>query len=144
MAAWQLAANQHGVVTRRQLLAAGFSSDEVQHRISVGRLHPVWRGVYAVGRPRLTQRGRSTAAVLTCGPGAVLSHYDAAARWAIRGFRRLNRAAAGTLTVDISVPTRVRRRREGIRLHRRRFSGFRDLTRRDGIPVTSPARTLID
>ncbi|HEY6672743.1 MAG TPA: DUF559 domain-containing protein [Solirubrobacterales bacterium] len=84
------------------------------------------------------------AAVLTCGPGAVLSHYDAAALWAIRGFRRLNRAAAGTLTVDISVPTRVRRRREGIRLHRRRFSGFRDLTRRDGIPVTSPARTLID
>ena len=84
------------------------------------------------------------AAVLSCGPGAVLSHYSAAALWGISGDRQSTRDAAGTLTVDISVPTRVRRRRGGIRLHRRRFSGSRDVTRRDGIPATSPACTLID
>jgi very-short-patch-repair endonuclease len=84
------------------------------------------------------------AAVLSCGPSAVLTHYSAAALWAIRGERRSTHEAAGTLTVDISVPTRVRRRRKGIRLHRRRFSGSRDVTRRDGIPATSPACTLID
>jgi very-short-patch-repair endonuclease len=135
---WRLARNQHGVVSRAQLLELGVGPKAIKHRITTGRLHPVWRGVYAVGRPHLTIRGRWMAAILTCGPDAVLSHASAAALWAIRAQR-----AASKLPVDISVSTEVRRRRKGIRLHRRSL-GKRDVTRRDGIPVTSPARTLID
>ncbi len=88
------------------------------------------------------------AAVLSCGPDAVLSHLSAAALWAIRAQRagaiRVQRSARTASIVDVSVPAAVRRRRKGIRLHRRNFRIGRDLTRRDGIPVTSPARTLID
>jgi very-short-patch-repair endonuclease len=141
--AWKLAANQHGVVARRQLLVAGFTSDEIQRRISKGRLHPVWRGVYAIGRPRLTQRGWWMAAVLGCGADAVLSHSAAAALWAIKAQRAAGPDRRLASLIEVSVPTEARRRRKGIRLHRRLLSP-EDLTRRDGIPVTTPARTLID
>ena len=63
-----LADRQHGVVARHQMLELGFSSQSIKHRIARGRLHPVWRGVYAVGRPQLTLHGRWMAAVLSCGP----------------------------------------------------------------------------
>ncbi|MGI8920120.1 MAG: hypothetical protein ACR2HD_00370 [Solirubrobacteraceae bacterium] len=54
--------------------SAGTPSDR---RVRAGRLHPIHRGVYAVGHSRLTLRGRWMAAVLACGPGAALSHRDA-------------------------------------------------------------------
>jgi hypothetical protein len=86
---WVLAERQHGVVTRGQLLERGFSAQSVKHRITNGRLHPVWRGVYALGRPQLTRYGRWMAAVLSCGPEAVLSHDDASSfTAAMRSARR--------------------------------------------------------
>jgi Transcriptional regulator, AbiEi antitoxin len=78
---WSLARGQHGVVTRTQLVELGFSPEAVKHRVRRGRLHPVWRGVYAVGRPELTRHGFFMAAVLACGPEAALSHASAAALW---------------------------------------------------------------
>ena len=81
---WALAKHQHGVVARWQLLELGFNRRAIEHRIVKGRLHPVWRGVYAVGRPELTLEGRWMAAVLACGTGAVLSHVSAAVLWEIR------------------------------------------------------------
>src|SRR4051812_9951706 len=81
---WQLSASQHGVVTRRQLLAAGLSSQAVRHRLATGRLHPLRRGVYAVGRPQVAREGAWLAATLGCGPRAALSHSSAAALWGIR------------------------------------------------------------
>src|SRR5215210_883674 len=81
---WALARRQHWVVTRGQLLHLGFNSDWIQHRLARGRLHPVHRGVYAVGRPELSRFGRWMAAVLACGPDAVLSHASAAALWGVR------------------------------------------------------------
>src|SRR3954454_593464 len=62
-AARQLAKRQHWVVTRVQLLALGFTRNEIEHRIESGRLHPIWPGIYAVDRPDLTQEGRFSAAV---------------------------------------------------------------------------------
>lgn len=135
-AAWALAQTQHGVVTRKQLLELGFSSNAVEHRIERGRLHPVWRGVYVVGRPEVSLRGRYMAAVLSCGPEALLGHRSAAALWGI--------VERGPETIEIVVPSNVSRRRPGIRVHRRARLRDEDRGLRDLIPVTSPSATLID
>lgn len=101
-----------------------------------GRLHPVRRGIYVVGRPELTQYGVWMAAALSCGDQAALSHESAAALWGIR--RREGRE------IDVSVPANVNRERHGIAVHRRDEVVMRAVTRRHGIPVTSPLFTLID
>lgn len=108
----------------------------IERRIASGRLHPVWRGVYAVGRPQLGRHGRWMAAVLAGGPEAVLSHGSAAALW---GF---GKERSGV--VEISVPAGRRKRRPGIRAHRRAALKPEDTTVHQGIPVTSPTLTLID
>ena len=79
--AWALAGKQHGLLSRGDLLALGFSRSAIEHRLMVGRLHFVARGIYAVGWPHLTQERRWMAAVLACGPTAALSHRSAAALW---------------------------------------------------------------
>jgi len=134
--AWELAGRQHGVVARRQLLALGFSSGEIEHRIGRGRLHVVTRGVYAVGWPKLTRERRWMAAVLACGDGAALSHCSAAALWEIGTERRG--------IVDVSVRRRCELRRPGLRVRGRPTLAPGDIVFRDGIPVTSPVRTLVD
>jgi very-short-patch-repair endonuclease len=133
---WALVRRQHGVIARRQLLDRGLSPRQVERRIASGRLHPLWRGVYAVGRPLLDRHGRWMAAVLACGPGASLSHGSAAALW---GFGSEQRGS-----IDVSVPTRSRARLGGICTHRRNKATLEDTTVHEGIPVTSPIRTLID
>jgi very-short-patch-repair endonuclease len=130
-----LAAGQHGVVTRAQLFELGLSSQAVDHRLRRGRLHRVHRGVYAVGRPELTRHGVLIAAVLSCGPGAVLSHEHAGEVIGIRKRR------AGP--IEVTVPAGAMRSRPGVRVHRQRLSDH-DVTHRHGIPVTSLVRTLVD
>src|SRR3954469_8436121 len=78
---WRLVRRQHGVISRKQLLALGFTPDAIKHRVSIGRLHRVRRGVYVVGRPAVNDKGRWMAAVLSCDSRAVLSHSSAAALW---------------------------------------------------------------
>lgn len=134
--AWELAGRQHGVVSRRQLLALGFNARAIEHRVARGRLHLVMRGVYAVGWPRLTQRRRWMAAVLACGDDALLSHRSAAALWQIGTERRG--------TVDVSVKRRCELRRPGLRIRGRPTLAPGDVVSREGIPVTAPARTLVD
>lgn len=135
-AAWRLAAQQHWVLTRQQLLGLGYSRRAIEHRIEEGRLHLVYRGVYAVGRPELSREGRWMAALLSCGDDAVLSHTSAAALWGILAWR------AGP--VELSVPASVLRRRAGIIVHRRRALEERDVTSRRRVPVTAPGQTLLD
>lgn len=134
--AWRLAKGQHGVIARRQLLALGFSPKAIKHRISIGRLYPIYRGVYAVGRPSLTPHGRWMAAVLACGGDAALSHSSAAALWRI-GIEQ------GGL-VELSLPSQSHRQIPGLRVHRRPSLRPRDVTAEFGIPVTTPVQTLID
>lgn len=133
---WRLALRQHGVVTAGQLAELGFSRRAIQHRLARGRLHPVMRGVYAVGRPELSRRGRWMAAVLCCGSDALLSHRSAAAMWGIVA------ESAGAIEVTIRAPTLVRR--SGIRVHRRPTLPASDVGQRDGIATTCPIRTLLD
>jgi hypothetical protein len=123
-------------VARWQLLELGFSAAATHHRVAMGRPHPVWRGVYAVGRPGLTRLGTWMAAVLACGPRAVLSHGSAAALWEIRAERNDE--------IHVSVPVGVTRRRPGLTVHRRSALGAADLTHHRRIPVTGPICTLID
>jgi very-short-patch-repair endonuclease/predicted transcriptional regulator of viral defense system len=134
-AVWELARRQHGVVARWQLLALGMNADAIQHRIERGRLHPIHRGVYAVGRPELTRHGRWMAAVLACGREAMLSHTCAAELWGVL------EAVPGPIDVSIPEPRRVRR--TGIRVHRRQHLAA-DASERDGIPVTDVVTTFID
>jgi very-short-patch-repair endonuclease len=135
-AIWTLVNRQHGTVARRQLLEMGLGARQIERRIAAGRLHPVWRGVYAVGRPQLGPLGRRMAAVLACGPGAVLSHGSAAALW---GFGEESKGQ-----IEVSVLAAAPRRRPGIRVHRRAALLPEELTVHEGVPVTDPIRTLID
>jgi very-short-patch-repair endonuclease len=144
----RLAANQHGVVTAAQLVNAGLSRGRISERASAGRLHPLHRGVYAVGHRRLSDEARWMAAVLACGEGAVLSHTSAAQLWGIRRRpRRLSEAGADGEADDVHVTvpkTSGMRNRAGIVLHRCYTLIAGPHTRHDGIPVTTPARTLAD
>ena len=69
--AWELTRQQHGVVTRRQLLALGMPPTTIRARLKAGRLHRLGPGVYAVGRPDIGRLGQLMAATLACGPGRV-------------------------------------------------------------------------
>ena len=133
-----MAARQHGVVTGAQLIACGLLPGAIKHRVATDRLQRLWRGVYAFGHQELTREGRLIAAVLACGTGAVLSHRSAAAHWELL-------AAWANASIDVTVPTRGGRiQRPGIRLHCVRRLDPEDVTLKDGIPVTTPARTLVD
>jgi very-short-patch-repair endonuclease len=134
--AWELAAGQHGIVTRKQLLALRFSSKAIEHRLKRGRLFPVSDGIYAVGWPALNQKRRWMAAVLAGGEGAALSHRSAGSLWEI-GSEKSER-------IDISVRRRCELRRPGIRFHGRPCLRTEDILRREDIPVTSPSQTLLD
>jgi very-short-patch-repair endonuclease len=134
---WALAERQHGVASRRQLLELGMSRRSIERRLAGGRLHPVLRGVYAVGRPGITRRGQWMAAVLSCGPGAALSHGSAAALWGVAPERP-------TDPVQVSVRRANGRGRPGVEVHRRSSLKDRDVTVREGIPTTAIVRTLLD
>jgi very-short-patch-repair endonuclease len=131
----ELATRQHGRVTRAQLLALGFGRGAIHHRVEAGRLHAEHAGVYAVGHMATNAESREMAAVLACGPGAVVSHWTAAARW------RLLRPSRGPIHVTVEGD---RRNQRGIRAHGTKELHPHDRSRRDGIPVTSVARTLLD
>jgi very-short-patch-repair endonuclease/predicted transcriptional regulator of viral defense system len=131
-----LAKGQHGVVARCQLVALGFSLNVIEHRVSIGLLHTIHRGVYALGRPDLPPKGRWMAAVLACGPGAYLSHASAAALHGIRA------SAAARVDVTLTRPSSLTHPR--IRIHRRPALIAADFTVVDGTPVTTVARTLLD
>jgi very-short-patch-repair endonuclease len=134
---WELARKQHGVVTRTQLLGLGLGPDSIKHRVSRGRLHPLQRGVYAVGRPEVDRRGLWMAAVLSCGSGALLSHRSAAALWGLlKGARERE--------IHVVIPGNAVRRHPGIRAHRRIDLGVEHRRAVDGIPVTDPVSTLVD
>jgi very-short-patch-repair endonuclease len=134
--AWELVRRQHGVVSRDQLRQLGFTDGAIKHRIAIGRIHRVRQGVFSVGRPGLTEHGRWMAAVLACGDGAVLSHSSAAALWRIGSEQRS--------VIELSLPSPSRRRRAGLRIHRRPSLQQRDTTTRLRIAVSTPIQTLLD
>jgi hypothetical protein len=128
---------QDGVAALAQLVALGLGDGAVRKRARAGRLHRIYRAVYALTPPSLLSlNGRYLAAVLACGPGAVLSHRSAAD---LHGLRRTDRAP-----IDVIVAGRTARRHGGIDLHRSVSLAPGDVTTVDGIPVTTVARTALD
>lgn len=156
----EIAARQHGVVSFAQLRSAGLSTSATARRARAGRLHQVHRGVYAVGHVALSPQGRWMAAILACGNdvrvgrregvdepahpvgvllrwGAALSHRSAAALW------QLLPAADGLIDVSVS-GNGGRRTRRGIRIHRCPTLLPASVISKQGIPVTTPTRTIAD
>jgi predicted transcriptional regulator of viral defense system len=131
----EVANRQHGVVTYAQLFVAGLSRESVRHQVANGWLRRVHRGVYLVGAvdPPLA---RPMAAVLCVGEGALLSHYPAAVLWGMR--------PAPARDIHVTVVARDARQPAEVHLHRVKHLHPSDARRRDGIPTTSPARTLLD
>jgi very-short-patch-repair endonuclease len=130
-----LAARQHGVVSLDQFRRLGLIASAVRSRIQRGTLHRVHSGVYAVGHPLLSEKGRVLAAVSACGPGAVLSHRSSADLWGIRPYRGRG--------VHVIVPGQAGRRRPGILPHRLPLHPA-EVTELDAVPCTTVARTLLD
>lgn len=127
----RIARQQHGVVTRAQLLDAGISRREIERRLGKGVLLREFRGTYRVGHRAASVEARYMAAVLACGDGAVLSG---------RAAGHLLRLLKGSPPPpEVTAPTE--RCIVGIRVHRsrrRQAATFR------GIPVTTVAQTLVD
>ena len=143
-----LSTAQHGVASRVQLLGLGLTSSAITYRIRRRRLHVLFPGVYAVGRPDLTLQGWMLAAAFACGAGAVLSHESAAILWGLiesppwATFSSRAMRPSGPFELSVSPPRTVAR--PGLIVHRRRALGPLDVSEHDGIPLTSPVRTLVD
>jgi AbiEi antitoxin C-terminal domain len=124
-------------------LREGLSEDVIDDALETGRLYRMFRGVYALGHWRIGDRARMRAATLACGDGTVVSHRSAAA---LLGF--VDRAPA---VVDVippgppgGKPRSAGRKIDGIYCHQARRPGRSEMGSVDGIPCTSPARTLVD
>jgi hypothetical protein len=140
MAGWDgivaaIARRQHGVVARAQLLAAGISEDWIEQRLDKGSLIRVFPGVYRVGHAAPSVEADYMAAVLACGEHALLAEAPAAF---LLGMIRTRRAPKPR------VLARTKRRIEGMDTARTRVFDRRDRMTWKGIPVTTPARTLVD
>jgi hypothetical protein len=133
------AARQHGLITTAQLLAAGIVADTITTWVRRGRLHRVHRGVYAVGHRALGDEGWLLAAVLAVGPDAAVSHLSAGRLWGVVRDRINVRRSA----VDVISPRHVGRRPD-IRTHYAPLLERGDRMLFGRIPITSPARTLLD
>jgi len=131
-----IADTQYGVIARAQLLALGLSADAIGRRVRSGRLRPLHRGVYAVGHLVLWREAHWLAATLARGARPVLSYVAAAAHWG-------SRPTAATY-IDVTVPRAAARRRPGLRVHRHASLLAEETTMHEAIPVTTPARTLLD
>ena len=133
----ELAALQCGVVARPQLLAMGIGTGAIATRIRRHQLHPLHRGVYAVGHLALLPLARETAAVLAGGPGSFVSHRSAVVVWHLA-------PTGADVSIDVTVRASGRGPRPGLRIHRSRLIEATDVRHLRGLPVASPARALID
>lgn len=133
-----LAGRQHGVVARAQLVAAGVPAHAIDHRVRDGRLARLYRGVYLVAGPIPGRYEREMAAVLACGEGALLSHRSATAVW------MLLPPAVGERIEEVSVRGGYRVPGPSVRVHRVARLDPADRAVAHGIPITTPARTIVD
>lgn len=132
-----LALQQHGALALWQLAELGLTRQAVCSRVAAHRLHRIHQGVYALVPPGLLQPlGHTMAAVLACGHGAALSHHSAGSL--------LNLMQSHRAVIDVTVSSRNGHRRAGIQIHRSSTLRPEDIKRVQGIPCTTPSRTILD
>lgn len=142
----EIAASQHGMVTRAQLLISGFSPSQVDWAQRSSRLFPVYQGVYAVGRPISSDRQFWMAGVLAAGSQAVLARNSAARLlgFSTRGRQvdviRLESRKGRNVRLDSANSPNARR----LQVRRTRNMPEHHLTIVEGIRVTTAERTLTD
>ena len=133
----ELAQRQHGVFALDQLCELGMTASGVRYRCATGRLHRIHTGVYSlVPRELLPREGLYMAAVLACGPGAVLSHRSAARLHELRPW--------GHTKIEVTIPTRSTRSHPGVAVHRSTTLTDKDVTHVNNIPCTTVHRALLD
>ena len=126
---------QHGLLTLRQLTAAGMSRGTLDHRTKAGRLERVGHGVYRIaGTPR-SWRHDLFAAVLAVGPSAAVSHRAAARAWGCWNTDPVPEVV--TAYAGVQLP-------DGAIVHRTRRLDAGDVVDLDGLPVMCPARVAAD
>jgi hypothetical protein len=123
--------HQDGVAERAQLLAAELGEDAIAHRVETGRYRLVHRNVYSLGP--LSMRGRLIGALLAGGDEAALCHASALVLYRLR---------EGVVTIDVAVHTN-RRDEPQLRFHRLILTD-NEVTKRQGLRVTTIERTLLD
>ena len=133
-----MSAGQRALATRRQLLDLGLSSAAIGRAVTSRRLHPLFPGVYGVlPIDSLPALAREQAAVLAYSPDVYLSHDSAAALWGLR--------SAPPDVVHITVVGRnAGPSRNGLVIHHVNRLDRRDTRQHKGLPVTAPARTILD
>jgi very-short-patch-repair endonuclease len=136
LAASRSAAGQKTLLTTAELLACGLGQDAVSYRRKTGRLHVVFRGVYSFGCGELPLFARELAGLKVCGKGSFVSHRSAAFVWGLR--------EQPPPEVEVSVLGSGTRSRDGLRVHRIQDIDPRELRRREGLAVSSPARVCLE
>lgn len=131
-----LASKQRGLVSRDQLRGLNLSDEVISKAVSRGWLWPVFHGVYNVGHRRIDRHGRLLAATMACGDGSVVSHGTAAWLFGLRDWH--------PEAIDVIAPVEAGRKIAGIRRRVAPSPEGREVWRRGGVPVTSPARTIVD
>ncbi len=129
------AAMQRSLISKRQLTELGVSSSSVSRRVASGRLRRVSARVYALPGPLLDFEQRVLAAILATDGRGVASGRTAAALMNLDGFPRS--------VIEITVPADVRLAVAGVVVHRSDLPEM-DVQIRNGLPMTTPARTLLD
>lgn len=130
-----LAARSHGVVSRVVLHGAGVTEREIKTRVGDGRLQPLHRGVYLVGAVA-SEYAYPQAALLACGPDAVLSHWSAAAIWKLRPYPPQAHPC-------VTVPTAREIVRPRVVIRRTSLEGG-DIRQRHRLALVSPPRAILD
>ncbi len=132
----RVAEAQRGIVAREQLLAAGLSPAAIKHRLRIGQLHVLYSGVYVFGRPRLEPLAAETAAAIHLKFRGVLSHRSAGHIWGL--------IDGDGPSIHVSAVASGVRPRRGLVVHRVTSLDSSDVRLARGLPVTSPARTVVD
>jgi very-short-patch-repair endonuclease len=129
-----LVTRQGGVVSRAQLVEAGLTTSAIKHLLAADRLIALYRGVYAVGHAAVGERGRIVAALLAAGPRAIASHWTASYLYEL--------ISTLPVVLEVTMFGPARRSRPTLTIHR--ATSPVEARSRQGLPVTTPLRTLAD
>jgi len=128
------AASQLGLLTRRQLLGAGFDNNAIEAAVRSGDLYRARRGVYATAPVDGSRHQRIVAACLLSNTWAAASHLCAASLWDLWTSDQ----------IEISIPHPAKASVPDVTVHRSRDLDRAHVTRIDRVPVTTPTRTICD